>query len=143
MSGYDSLSDDEIKILNKMQNSPYLKCNKKGVDVYKVSDEELEHENKQRMFSVGGIFSVLIGIICTPLAPLFYVISLGFKLAMYVGIIPFIFGAISIYTRMKKGSTFIGAIEAEWTLLIFPFAACFLCFIFQVLSDALSSKRIV
>ena len=140
-----SLTEEQLADLREIQNLEYFKPDTpKEFTVYDPSEHENERSGGAKFVStLGNLFEFIIGVICTPLAPISYILATGFKIAMYVGIIPFIFGAISIYTRMQKGSTFFGAIGAEWKLLIFPFAACILCYVFQSLGDLLKFNSII
>ncbi len=141
-----NLTEEQLAALREIQSLEYFKPDTptKEFKGYNPSEHVNETLGESKIKScLRSFFEFVIGVICTPLAPISYIISAICKFAMYVGIIPFIFGAISIYTRMQKGSTFFGAIGAEWYLLIFPFAACILCYIFQSLGDLLKFNSII
>jgi len=110
------------------KNSPFYK---------EISEEErmiqdaYRRKVERRLEMQEAFVSTFRDIILTPLAPIFGVLSLVSKIAMYVGAATFLFACYKVYESVRVGDSFWGSIVAECRFLILPFIASFLYFVFS------------
>lgn len=118
--------------------------------VRKMSDDEIRKEkiwrekNERRMDKIDNFFTTLRDIILTPLAPIFSLLSSAAKIAIYVGAISFLYGCFRIYKNVSADTTLtlITGIAGQWKLLVFPFIASGLHFVFENISEYCSVHSI-
>ena len=113
------------------KNSPYhseMSAEERMIQDAHIRKLERRFEKKQ------AFFSTLRDIILTPLGPIFGILSLISKIAMYVGTATFLFACYKVYESVRIGDGLGRSIMAEYRFLILPFIASFLYFIFSRIS---------
>lgn len=134
----------ESRELLEQLRDPNSKFNKPYNPSYEeqVSMNAYRRKLDRRYERMDTFFTTIRDILLTPLAPIFSILALVSKVAMYGGALTFLFACYKVYKSVADGTGIFKGIVNEWYFFALPFIAAFLYFIFDSVSEYCSEHSL-
>ena len=120
----DELTPEELQSMKRIRelNETYLRLQGKHVPTEDERRQEVLELKKRcaKMDIIYGIIDTIRDIIVTPLEPIFHILALISKCAIYIFAVIFLFSCYKIYKNTSTGISIWSSIVAEWKYLVAP-----------------------